>query len=254
MSDVRVDHIDEVRLLTITRPERANALRRETIEGLTEAVAEVEQAVADGRLIAGVVITGEGARFSAGADVGELSGTIDDLGFDDELEALTARIARVPVPVVAAVEGACFGAAVDLAWSCDLVVIADNTRVGLPATRLGILYNPVTLVRLHARLGGAIIRRLVVVGEELDGAVVAAAGGARVVDPGTALDTATALVAAGADGISGAVGATKEVFATLDAAHFNAADWTATRRELLASDERAAALRAGRDALGKNQT
>ncbi|MCP5027864.1 MAG: enoyl-CoA hydratase/isomerase family protein [Actinomycetia bacterium] len=250
MSDLQIEDVGVVRVLTISGPGRANALRRGTIRELDAAIAAVEREVAAGESIAGVVITGEGGRFSAGADVSELSGTIDDLDFDDDLEILTNRISCVAVPIVAAVEGACFGAAIDLAWSCDLVVVADSTRLGLPATRLGILYNPATLARLHARLGGAIVRRLVVVGQEFDGATIGAAGGAHVVDPGAALDTATALVA-GMAGVSAATGATKAVLNALDSGVFAGADWGATRHQLLASAERSAALRAGRDVLGK---
>ena len=247
MSDIRTNDAGGIRVIVIDRPERANSLRLSTIADVADAIADTDPS------ITGLIITGSGGRFSAGADVGELAGSIDDLRFDDALQALTTLIAALPIPVVAAIEGACFGAAVDLAWSCDLVVLAETTRIGLPATRLGILYNPVTLARLHARLGGAIVRRLVVAGEELDGVTVASAGAARGVEAGATLETARSLIAA-AGGVPAAVGATKAVLAALDAGDFHPTDWTATRHELLASPERMAALRAGRERLGRDQS
>ncbi|MCP3937397.1 MAG: enoyl-CoA hydratase/isomerase family protein [Actinomycetia bacterium] len=252
MTDVHFEVIDGVAVLALARPERANALRRATIAEFDETLARIEEDLDSRESVRGVMITGQGPRFSAGADVDELSGTVDDVGFDDDLEALTGRIARLSVPVVAAVEGACFGAAIDLAWACDLVVVSRTARLGLPATRLGILYNPVSMGRLHARLGSVILRRLTVVGEELDGAAVGSAGAARVVEPGAAREVALDLLSR-ASGVPNAVAATKALLATLDAEDFDPTDWQPTRHELLAAEERSVALKSSRESLGKNQ-
>lgn len=147
------------------RPERANALRRRTIRQIEAVLDAAEAPESDavretGPDARGVLLTGGLERFSAGADLSELNGTIGDLGFDDELERLCRRLTLSPLPVVAAVEGACYGAAVDLAWACDTVVVSDEARLGLPSTSLGILYNPSSVARLHARLGSPTVRRL----------------------------------------------------------------------------------------------
>ncbi len=252
MTDVHFEVIDGVAVLALARPERANALRRTTIAELDETLARIEDDADSGEPVRGVIITGQGSRFSAGADVDELSGTVDDLAFDDDLEALTGRIAGFSVPVVAAVEGACFGAAIDLAWACDLVVVSRAARLGLPATRLGILYNPISIARLHTRVGSAILRRLIVVGEELDGATVGAAGAARVVESGAAKDTALDLLSR-SSGVRDAVVATKSLLATLDSGSFDPSAWQPIRHGLLAAEERSAALNSGRESLGKKQ-
>ncbi len=246
MTDTQLDVVKGVDVVAMARPGHANALRRDTIRELHEAIKRIEDDTTRTEPIKGVIITGQGARFSAGADISELSGTIDDLDFDNELEALTHRITHCPFPVVAAVEGACFGAAIDLAWSCDLVVLSSTTRLGLPATRLGILYNPVSLARLHARLGSAAVRRLVIAGAELDGATVGAtSGAAQVVEPGTAFDTAVDLLSRGT-GVPEAVSATKALLAALDASAFDPSAWEARRRVLLGSQHRKAALQDAR--------
>ncbi len=233
--DSSVERRDDVVVVSIDRPATANALRRQTITGLGQALEEAER-----EQMRALVLTGSGGRFSAGADFSQLTGTIEDLTFDDELESLATAIAMSPVVVVAAVEGSCFGAAVDLAWSCDSVAVATNTRIALPATQVGLLYNPQSLARLHARMGPSVLRRLVVVGEELSGAIVGAAGAALAVDPGTALETAIRL--GQGVGTAEATTITKAAFAALDSGHFDPPAWQRQREDLLSSPSRFDAL------------
>ena len=205
-------------LLEISRPDRANALRCRTIRELEAQLDAAEAPESGARLpgtgVSGVVITGGSRRFSAGADLAEFTGSIEDLRFDDELERLCRRITHSPLPMVAAVEGACYGAAVDLAWACDAVVVSDEARLALPSTRLGILYNPVSVARLHSRLGSSTVRRLMVLQQELAGGELPS-GAAMVVPPGTAVGTAVRLVeAVSAD--RGAMMASKALLASLD--------------------------------------
>ena len=174
MTDVSHKVDGSTLLARINRPDRANALRRRTIHELEALLVAAEASEPDsaglpGARITGVVITGGSKRFSAGADLATLTGTVEDLEFDDALEQLCHRIIHSPLPVVAAVEGACFGAAVDLAWACDAVVISEEARVALPSTSLGILYNPLSVARLHSRLGSSTLRRLMVLQQELEG-------------------------------------------------------------------------------------
>ena len=239
MSDIVVDGTDGIVTAAVDRPLRANALRLDTLRELRVALE-----TAEAESVRSMIVTGTHGRFSAGADVHELAGTEADLAFDDELESLTDAIVSSPVVVLAAVEGFCFGAAVDLAWACDAVVVADDARIALPATNVGLLYNPTALARLHARLGAPVLRRLVVVGEELTGAAVAASGAAAAVEPGTAA-TATAQMAA-RTGLVAATAATKAVLAALDAGDVELMRWQQPRLYLLSSVDRLEALRARR--------
>ena len=236
MTDVSSQTVDGIAVITIDRPARANALRRLTIQELSAALLEAEEGEAHGAVIAGVA-----NRFSAGADLDDLSGTAEDEGYDDELETLTGLIQRSPLVVLSAVEGICFGAGIDLAWSCDAVVVGRDARIALPAAHLGILYNPSSLQRLHSRLGGALLRRLVVVGEEVTGETIGTTGAGIVADSGTAVDTATALLG-GDPGVRAAIAAAKFVLSELDAGAFDSAAWQETRRALLAAPSRSEAL------------
>ena len=140
MSDVIHSVDGSIWQVEIDRPERANALRRRTIRQIEAVLDAAEAPESDaaretGPDARGVLLTGGLERFSAGADLSELNGPIDDLGFDDGLERLCRRLTLSPLPVVAAVEGACYGAAVDLAWACDTVVVSDEARLASPARR-----------------------------------------------------------------------------------------------------------------------
>ena len=257
MSDV-VHSVDgSIWQVEIGRPERANALRRWTIrelEALLDAAEDLDSDAARemGANTRGVLLTGGRERFSAGADLSELTGSLGDLRFDDELERLCRRLARSPLPVVAAVEGVCFGAAVDLAWACDAVVVSGEARLALPSTSLGILYNPVSVARLHARLGSSTVRRLMVLQQELPGSELPP-GAAMVVPAGTAVDTAKRLLrAVSAD--HGATAATKALLSSLDSgAGFDPGVWQPEREARLASPARRDALEARRASIGKGQ-
>ena len=257
MSDIihRVD--GSIWQVEINRPERANALRRETIRqigtALNRAEAHTSGAVGEaGAGATGMLLTGGPRAFSAGADLSELNGTTDDLGFDDELERLCRRLTLSPLPVVAAVEGACYGAAIDLAWACDAVVVSDEARLALPSTRLGILYNPSSTARLHARLGSSTVRRLMVLQQELAGREIPP-GTATVVRAGTTIETARSLLGAhSAD--PEATAATKALLVSLDRGEgFDPAEWQAQRNALLASPARRRALEARRAAISKDR-
>ena len=219
MSDV-VHRVDgSIWQIEIDRPERANALRHATVceveAVLDSAEATGSDAAGDaGTSAVGVLLTGGPRAFNAGADLSEMSGTIDDLGFDDEFERLSRRLTLSPLPVVAAVEGACYGAAVDLAWACDAVVVSAQARLGLPSTSLGILYNPSSTARLHARLGSATVRRLMVLQQQLPGRELPP-GAATVVPSGTTVETARKMLGTFSFD-SAATAATKALLASLD--------------------------------------
>ena len=193
--------------LVINRRDKANSL---TVELLAELTAAFDQAVEDGARA--IVLTGANGRFCSGADLEALTGTAADAQFDAALGEVTERIVTARVVVIAAVERYAFGAGVDLAWSCDVVVVAEGTRVAVPATSLGILYNPVALRRLHSRVGSRALRQLLIAGREIPGIEIADV----VTGAGQTLNTATDIAAASTDGVVNAIGATKQVLDDFD--------------------------------------
>jgi 2-(1,2-epoxy-1,2-dihydrophenyl)acetyl-CoA isomerase len=225
-----------VRLL-LDRPQRGNALSLALLAALERGLNEL------GDDVRGVILTGRGSTFSTGADLSDLAGTVADVAYDDAVAAVSAALRQAPFPVVAAVEGRCLGAAVDVALSCDLLVAASDATFGIPATRLGILYAPTALARLRRRCGSSAVRRLVLFGEQISGDEAHTIGLVDVVSPpGDAVSRANAAALGAAAAVPGAVTATKHLLAALDDGSGDAADLDETRRALLGSPQRRAAI------------
>ncbi|HVU71422.1 MAG TPA: enoyl-CoA hydratase/isomerase family protein [Mycobacteriales bacterium] len=129
---------DGVAHITLSRPEKRNALAAATRAELLTAFAAAGRDPAVGA----VLLAGEGPDFCAG---GDLTGApkretlADHRAFLVEVDAFHAAVRDCPVPVIAAVHGNVLGAGLLLAASCDLVVAADTAVLGLPEGRIGLV-------------------------------------------------------------------------------------------------------------------
>jgi 2-(1,2-epoxy-1,2-dihydrophenyl)acetyl-CoA isomerase len=112
-----------VATVTIARPDKLNALSSQTVDELRAAV---EQAPREGARC--LLITGEGRGFSSGADLATGGGLPDDVGasLEKHFNPLIEAIFALPIPVVAAVNGAAAGAGCSLALAADLVIAARS--------------------------------------------------------------------------------------------------------------------------------
>lgn len=226
-----------VRQLVIDAPARRNALSRPVLATLLEALNGIDHDVT------GVVLSGNGDAFSAGADFAELTGTGADLGYDAAISAVTAAIRALPVLVVAALEGPCMGAAADIALACDLRVAGEGSFVQVPAVRLGILYNPSAVDRLRRGYPADSVRRLLLLGERFAGEDALRAGFVSYLAPrGAAVKQATDLLSSITTDEVAAIAATKHLLNDLDAGTYDAAQWEGRRRQLLDSPARLAAV------------
>lgn len=240
-SPLAIDRTAGVLRLAVSTPERRNALSRGVLEAMRTAVEESQAAA--------IVLTGAGDAFSAGADLRELAGTRADRAVDDEIERTAAALQALPVPVVAAIEGPCMGAAVELALACDVRIAGAGAFFEVPAVRLGLLYSPAALVRMRRVAPAETLARLFLLGERLD-AQQAREGGlvGRVVPAGDACACAMALAEAVPAKSARAMRATKSL---LTAAEPDPRDWEAIRLALLDSPERVRALEAVRGGKGR---
>ncbi|SHK38488.1 enoyl-CoA hydratase [Pseudonocardia thermophila] len=224
--------------LEITAPRTRNALSRPLLAALGAAVDELDETVT------GIVISGSGGTFSAGADFGELSGTAADVGFDETVAAVTTAIRSSPRIVVAAIEGPCIGAAADIALACDLRVGGEGCYLQIPAVRLGLLYNPDALDRMRRTYPGHALRRLLLLGERVSAREALVAGLVSVVVPrGDAVDRAITMLSEIRPEHLPALAATKKFLADPDP---DPARWQQRRRELLDSPARRAAVEKAR--------
>ena len=234
---VRVQHKSNTLTLVMNRPDSRNALSHDLLTALADALA--------GELSPGVsrvFITGAGHCFSAGADFRELNGTIDDLWIDDDIAMVTQRIRSLPLPVIAMVNGPCIGGAVDIALSCDQRRAVSNAYFQVPATELGLLYNPASVQRMVERYGRELVHRLLVNGERFDAHSALEAGIVSEVNGDPADPVPDQKPANRAPGK--AAKATQEMIEAIARGEFDPEYWEQVRREILNSDERRKAIAA----------
>jgi len=171
MSDapVSINTRDGVRTITVQRPEKLNALNRQTLEALDAAFADAATA-ADVRV---VVLTGAGPKaFVAGADIAEMNGLSAVQGRDFSLlgQRLMRRIERLPRPVIAMVNGFALGGGLELAMACHLRIAADSARLGQPEINLGLIPGFGGTQRLLRLAGRAATLELCLLGAPIDAA------------------------------------------------------------------------------------
>ena len=220
--------------ITFENARRRNALSLSLLSALSRAIDDARAGD-----VRAVVLTGAGDGFSAGADLADLTGTIDDRAMDDAIGRAAASIRDCPVPVIAAVEGPCIGGALEVALNCDAIVAAEGAYFALPATHLGLLYDPRAVARLRLRLSPATLRWLLLLGERIDAGSGAATGlVARVVPEGAAGVEARALAERVSARSPHAIAATKRLLNELEGDCARLDEWDRVRLDILGSTER----------------
>jgi enoyl-CoA hydratase/carnithine racemase len=174
--------------LTIDNASKLNSLNRAL---MTEVIKAVDGLAANPQLRL-VVLTGAGERaFVGGADIGEIAAL--DRESAREFITLVHRCCdafrRLPVPVIARIDGYALGAGLELACSCDLRVASERALFGMPEVRIGIP-SVVEAALLPTLIGQGRARRLLLTGETVSAAAALAWGLVDVVAPPEALDEA----------------------------------------------------------------
>ncbi|MGH2782773.1 MAG: enoyl-CoA hydratase/isomerase family protein, partial [Thermoleophilaceae bacterium] len=148
---LNVETAEGVRILTIDRPEKRNALNQAVRTALSEALAD---AAADPEVRV-VVFTGAGDQaFVAGADVSEFAGrTPIEQREAMRFPTLFDDIWNLPKPTIAMINGYCLGGGCELALACDLRIGADSAKLGQPEVRLGIIPGGGATQRLPRLVG-----------------------------------------------------------------------------------------------------
>ncbi|MDL5367614.1 enoyl-CoA hydratase-related protein [Xanthomonas sp. NCPPB 2654] len=166
---VVTDTQDAIRIVTVNRVDKLNALNRQTLQGLDAAFAEAEADPA----IRVVVLTGAGEKaFVAGADIAEMNELTPVQGrdFSHLGQRLMRRIERMPKPVLAMVNGFALGGGLELAMACHLRVAADSARFGQPEINLGLIPGFGGTQRLPRLVGRAAALELCLLGAPIDAA------------------------------------------------------------------------------------
>jgi 2-(1,2-epoxy-1,2-dihydrophenyl)acetyl-CoA isomerase len=215
---VLIEDDGPVRTLTLNRPEVRNAIDLPLRIALADAI---EAADAD-HSVRAIVLTGAGASFCSGGDVATMQRT----AFEPALERaeLAQRVIRAiwstPKPVLAAVEGAAFGAGTTLAAACDRVVAATDARFATTFTNVGLAGDMGAYASLPNRIGVGRTRQMLMMAtpvsaaQALDWGLVDA-----LVEPGGVLAATAADARKLAAGPPGALGVIKEMLALAPLLH-----------------------------------
>jgi enoyl-CoA hydratase/carnithine racemase len=197
---VQVEREGRVAWVRLNRPEKLNALSRELIAALGEALAPF----AGDHGVAVIVLAGNGRCFSAGADVSQLRelDSATSREFITRLHELMAKLRSLPQIVIAAVHGYCFGGAAELAAACDLRIAADSARFGMPEIKVG-LPSVIEAALFVPLVGLGRAADFVLTGDEWDASAAERYGLVTRVVPADALDAECARLAAQIAGYSG---------------------------------------------------
>jgi methylglutaconyl-CoA hydratase len=175
-STLQIVEADRVARIALNRPDIHNAFDDVMIAELTAALERLDADPA----IRAVVLTGNGASFSAGANLNWMRGmaaaTEEQNRADSERLALLMRTLNfLSKPTIARVNGAAYGGGVGLVACCDIAIAVDTAKFGLTEVRLG-LVPAVISPYVSAAIGGRQARRLFVSGELFDAAEAARIG------------------------------------------------------------------------------
>lgn len=164
-----------VATITLSRPERMNALGARLTDELLAALAAVE---ADPNVRA-LVVTGAGERaFCSGADLKERA-ALDRPGrwaHNRALNDCNSRLARLQIPTIAAVNGLALGGGCELALACDFRLAAESAAFGLPEVGLGIIPGAGGTQRLPRLIGPTRAKELILTARRIDAATALAWG------------------------------------------------------------------------------
>jgi enoyl-CoA hydratase len=213
MADLLIADADAVRVLTMNRPEKRNALNMALSEALLDALRAADADAA----VRVIVLTGAAPAFCAGADVSEFAElTPANEAFVERRARLTMEVhgvfSRLSKPVVTAINGAAMGGGAGLALAGDIAVMAATAKLGYPEVKRGIV-AAVVMANLVRHAGRKAAFELLATGEPVDAARALALGlVSRVVAPDQLMDEALKAARALAAISPQAMAATKSLF------------------------------------------
>jgi enoyl-CoA hydratase len=158
---VITNEVDSTLVITINRPERMNAIDRETSWGIDRAIGYFEQAK---HLQVGI-LTGSGGTFCAGMDLKAFLNGEDPVLPDHGFAGVTQR--TIAKPLIAAVEGWAVAGGCEIVLACDLVVAGEGARFGLPEVKRGLVAAAGGVLKLPRRIPTNIAKEIILTGDSL---------------------------------------------------------------------------------------
>ena len=156
-----------VATLTLSRPEKLNALDSAMVDAIQPICRQVERSA-----VRVLIVTGEGERsFCAGGDIAAWGGwSAEDFMRHWVRDGHTAfdALARLTVPVIAVLNGNCLGGGLELAACADIRIAENHVRIGQPESGIGIIPGWSGTQRAVRRFGAQVVRRMALMGEVFD--------------------------------------------------------------------------------------
>ncbi|MFZ0698765.1 MAG: enoyl-CoA hydratase/isomerase family protein [Thermoplasmata archaeon] len=159
---VRYERRGPIALVTIDHPP-VNVLGRDLLDAL---VRRLDEAEADPKVRVVVLASASERAFAAGANIREMASMDPAEAYvhGQRGQGTTRRIERLPLPVIAAVNGVCLGGGCEIALACDFIVASDDASFGQPEINLGVMPGWGGTRRLPRRIGPAAARRWILTG------------------------------------------------------------------------------------------
>jgi len=176
---------DRIATITINRPDKLNALSAAVIHELGVAI-DLANGDPD---VGGIILTGAGRAFVAGADISELAGQTPLQGVARARagQRVFDRFERSPKPVIAAVNGFALGGGCELAMACHLRIAGESAKFGQPEVKLGIIPGYGGTQRLPRLVGTGRALQLLMTAEIIDATEAVRIGLANLVVPSAEL-------------------------------------------------------------------
>ena len=162
LKNVHLEVTDSIAIVTMNRPQVLNALNDQTLLELNQIISWLTHHSE----VLGVILTGEGKGFAAGADIAQMKdyGSWEGRSYADRAQALFSRIETMEKPVLAAVNGYALGGGCELAMSCDIRLASEKAVFGQPEVSLGLIPCFGGTQRLPRLVGGGIAKELIFTG------------------------------------------------------------------------------------------
>jgi enoyl-CoA hydratase/carnithine racemase len=185
---VQTERLENVLRVTFDNSARRNAIGTEALNGLDRLADEI----AGDRSIRAVILTGAGDRaFTSGFDLNELTDFEPEQFMRSHFSEVIEKWAKLPVPVIGALNGHCMGGGVHVAVACDMRLSVPGVRFMIPAARFGFIYVPWAIRRIERTLGPSFAAQLLYLDAELQAESLMGNGFINaIVEPGQLADRA----------------------------------------------------------------
>ena len=163
--NIKTELKNNILLITMNRPKALNALNQETLYELNE----IMDGAVKNNEIYGVIITGEGRGFVAGADIVQMQPYKSEEGraYAEHAQETFNKIEALEKPVIAAVNGFALGGGCELALSCDIRIASEKAVFGQPEVTLGIMPCFGGTQRLPRLIGTGLAKELIYTGRQV---------------------------------------------------------------------------------------